>query len=110
MIFKNPAGQFSLPTLSLQQWDFFFALAFFIGLYSLHQLAMIQEIGEVEEGVVVSELFAEMTNQVRSLSFVEGPRQMVSFPYAMIRDLVGKSEVPKNGVAVFEGDTRNEKS
>lgn len=48
---------------------------------------MIKEIGEVEETVVMSELFAEVANQVRSLSSVGGLRQMVSFPFAALRDL-----------------------
>jgi hypothetical protein len=48
---------------------------------------MIKEAGEVEEKIVVNELFAEMTNQVRNASSVEGLRQMVSFPYTMVRDL-----------------------
>ena len=88
--YTTPTGEFSLPTLNLQQWDFFFALAFLIGLYSLHRLAMIKEVGEVEEKVVVNELFAEVRGQVRTLSSVEGLRQMVSFPFALLRTLTTK--------------------
>jgi MFS family permease len=85
--YTSPTGEFSLPTLNLQQWDFFFALAFLIGLYSLHRLAMIKEVGEVEEKVVVNELFTEVRGQVRTLSSIEGLRQMVSFPFARLRAL-----------------------
>jgi len=88
--YTSPTGEFSLPTLNLQQWDFFFFLAFLIGLYSLHRLAMIKEVGEVEEKVVVGELVAEVWGQVRTLSSVEGLRQMVSFPFSIIRDLTSK--------------------
>jgi len=88
--YTSPTGQFSLPTLNLQQWDFFFALAFLIGLYSLHRLAMIKEVGEVEEKVVVNELFTEVRGQVRILSSVEGLRQMVSFPFTLLRTLTTK--------------------
>lgn len=91
--YTSPTGQFSLPTLNLQQWDFFFALAFLIGLYSLHRLAMIKEAGEVEERIVAQELVAEMRSQVRILSSVEGLRQMVSFPFTIIKTL----GVKKNG-------------
>ena len=91
--YTSPTGQFSLPTLNLQQWDFFFALAFLIGLYSLHRLTMIKEVGEVEEKIVVNELVAEMRSQVRTLSSVEGLRQMVSFPFTIIKTL----GVKKNG-------------
>jgi len=86
--YTSPGGEFSLPTLSLQQWDFFFAFAFIIGLYSLHRLAMVKEAGEVEERIVVDELFAEVKGQVRTLSSVEGLRQMISFPFSTVKGLV----------------------
>lgn len=85
--YTTPAAQYSLPTLNLQQWDFFFALAFLIGLYSIHRLAMIKEVGEVEEKIVTRELFAEVRGQIRTLSSIEGLRQMVSFPFAIVRNL-----------------------
>jgi len=88
--YTSPTGEFSLPTLSLQQWDFFFALAFVIGLYSLHRLAMIKETGEVEEKIVMNELFSEVSGQVRTLSSVEGLRQMVSFPFSIVGGLKTK--------------------
>ena len=85
--YTTPSAEYSLPTLNLQQWDFFFVLAFLIGLYSLHRLAMVKEEGEVEEKVVARELFTEVRSQVRILSSVEGLRQMISFPLAAIRDI-----------------------
>lgn len=88
--YTSPTGKFSLPTLNLQQWDFFFALAFLIGIYSLHRLAMVKEVGEVEEKVVMNELFAEVTGQVRNLSSVEGLRQTVSFPFSIVKNLAVK--------------------
>jgi len=91
--YTSPTGEFSLPTLSLQQWDFFFALAFVIGLYSLHRLAMIKETGEVEEKIVMNELFSEVGGQVRTLSSVEGLRQMVSFPFFIVRSLTNRITV-----------------
>jgi len=91
--YTGPAREFSLPTLSLQQWDFFFALAFLIGLYSLHRLAMIREAGEVEEKVVMNELFAEVSGQVRQLSSVDGLRQTVSFPFSLVKNVALKIKV-----------------
>jgi MFS family permease len=85
--YTSPGGEFVLPTLNLQQWDFFFAFAFIIGLYALHRLAMVKEEGEVEEKIVAQELFTEVRSQVRTLSSVEGVKQMVSFPIAMIRNI-----------------------
>jgi MFS family permease len=88
--YKSPAGEFSLPTLNLQQWDFFFAIAFILGIYSIHRLSLIKEVGEVEEKVVFNELITEVRSQVRTLSSVEGLRQMVSFPFTVVRDLTIK--------------------
>lgn len=85
--YTAPGAEYSLPTLNLQQWDFFFALAFVIGLYSLHRLAMVKEEGEVEENIVARELYTEIRSQVRILSSIEGLRQMISFPFAAIRDI-----------------------
>jgi len=85
--YTSPVGEFSLPTLSLQQWDFFFALAFLIGLYSIHRLSMVEEAGEVEEKIVARELFSEVRTHVRTLSSVEGVQQMVSFPFSILRNL-----------------------
>jgi MFS family permease len=89
--YTSPTGEFSLPTLSLQQWDFFFFLAFLIGLYSLHRLAMVKEVGQVEEKVVAQELVAEIRSQVRILSSIEGLRQMVSFPLGLFRSLASRA-------------------
>ncbi|UCC99384.1 MAG: MFS transporter [Phycisphaerales bacterium] len=88
--YTSPTGEFALPTLNLQQWDFFFALAFLIGLYALHRLAMVKEAGEVEERIVVQELFTEVRTQVRTLSSIEGVRQMVGFPVLFLRALAVK--------------------
>jgi len=51
---------------------------------------MVKEAGEVEEKIVVNELFTEVRGQVRTLSSIEGLRQMVSFPITVFRDLTGK--------------------
>jgi len=91
--YTSPTQEITLPTLNLSQWDFFFFLAFLIGLYSLRRLIKIREVGEVEEKVVFNELFAEVRSQVRTLSSVEGLRQMVSFPFSTITGLVRKGFV-----------------
>lgn len=101
--YTSPGGKFVLPTLNLQQWDFFFAIAFLIGLYSMHRLAMIKESGEVSEKIVAQELVAEVRSQVRILSSVEGLRQMVSFPLSMIRSLNVKARAG-NGANAKEVD------
>jgi len=104
--YTSPSGEFSLPTLSLQQWDFFFFIAFVIGLYSLHRLAMIQEVGEVEEKVVVNELLAEVKDQVRTLSSVEGLRQVIGFPIGVVRNFAVKMKNGVNAKSVKQPQTK----
>lgn len=89
--YTSPTGEWTLPTLNLQQWDFFFVLAFLIGLYSLHRLAMIKEVGEVEEDIVIKQLFSEVRTQVRTLSSVDGVKQMLGFPFASLRTFITNS-------------------
>jgi hypothetical protein len=48
---------------------------------------MVKEVGEVEEAVVVSELSAEVANQMRHLPSIRGMRRMLSFPWVVLRDL-----------------------
>ncbi|MDY6823516.1 MAG: MFS transporter [Thermodesulfobacteriota bacterium] len=86
----TPSGEFDLPTLNLQQWDFFFAMAFIFGLYALHRLAMVKEQGEVEENIVMQELFNELRTHARTLSSFDGIKQMVSFPFIIIKNVSGR--------------------
>lgn len=106
LTYKGPSSEFVLPTLNLQQWDFFFVLAFVIGVYSLHRLAMVKEVGEVEEKVIVAELFAQVVNQARNVSSAAGLKQMVSFPYAMLRDFANRLKGQDSGLrsATERGD------
>jgi MFS family permease len=46
------------------QWEYFFLVAFALGLYSLHRLTKVREDGEVKELIVVKELVTEMKNGV----------------------------------------------
>jgi MFS family permease len=102
--YTSPGGKFNLPTLNLQQWDFFFALAFLVGLYSLHRLSMVKEAGEVEQKVVAQELVAEVRSQVRTLSSVEGLRQMVSFPFSVVRSMSVRLKTNGNSASDKEKD------
>jgi MFS family permease len=104
--YTSPSGEFSIPTLNIQQWDFFFVLAFIIGLYSIHRLSMIKEAGEVEEKIVAQELVSEMRSQVRILSSVEGLRQMVSFPFSIVRNLTYKISPNNRKVDEAKGNSQ----
>ena len=51
---------------------------------------MVKEIGEVEEKIVAGELFTEVRTQVRTLSSVEGVKQMISFPLIIVKNITEK--------------------
>jgi hypothetical protein len=81
----NPGGEISFPALVLQQWDFVFLLAVLIGLYSIHRLTMIEEVGDVQREVIVNELVSEVKKGLRNFSGVEGFQRMTQFPYSILR-------------------------
>ena len=76
----SPARDLIFNTLNFQQWDFFFFFAFLIGLYSIHRLAFVQEVGEVKERIIIKELVTETRRIMRNLSTVDGIRYMIQFP------------------------------
>lgn len=86
---KSPVREVAFHTLNFQHWDFFFFLAFLIGLYSIHRLAKVKEIGEVEEKIVIHELATEIRRPLRNLSTAGGLRQMVVFPVSLMRRVPG---------------------
>ena len=77
---KSAETALAIQTLDFQYWDFFFVFAFLIGIYSIHRLAFVKEAGEVEERLVVHELIAQVSREMRNLSTVGGLRYMLRFP------------------------------
>jgi len=82
---KSPTRDLSISTMSFQYWDFFFIMSFFIGLYSLHWLSRIKEVGEVGEKAVISEFFSEIAFMMKNLSTADGILQMVIFPFSHLK-------------------------
>ncbi|MDO9576217.1 MAG: MFS transporter [bacterium] len=82
----SPGGGLTFQTLNFRQWDFLFFFAFLIGLYSIHRLAMVKEVGEVKEKVVVQELISEIRKEMRNLSTAGGLRQVIQFPFYIVRN------------------------
>ena len=79
LAWKSPDGNLLFHTMDIQQWDFFFVLAFFLGLVSLYRLGYVKEEGDVEEKVIVADLIREF----KTLSTIEGLRSMVYLPLAL---------------------------
>ena len=79
-------GQGLLTALDLSGLDFLFVIAVLLGLYSLHRLLAVREVGAVaDEDVAMAELYGEMRRAVRHVSTVAGLRRLTSFPYALLR-------------------------
>lgn len=56
-----------IRNVHFQYWNFFFLLAFLVGLYSIHRLASVKEVGEVNERVVINELMAQVSRRAKSI-------------------------------------------
>jgi MFS family permease len=79
------AGDLVLPALDLQSLEFIFVIAFVLGMYSIHRLLAVREEGEVEERIVIQELYAEVRKLAQHVSNIPGIRQLTNFPYAVLR-------------------------
>jgi MFS family permease len=77
LTWTGPEGSFIIETLNLQQWDFLFMLSGLLGLYALHRLSMVREVGEIEEKMVLLELVSAFGREVRDFSTVATLRNFV---------------------------------
>ncbi|MCA9735472.1 MAG: MFS transporter [Deferribacteres bacterium] len=84
----SPSSVLSLHPMDIRHWDFFFLFAFLMGQYSLHRLALVNEVGHVEENIVIRELFTEVSRKMGNLSSVTGIRQLVEFPFGLLKYLI----------------------
>ena len=59
-------------------------LAVIFGLYAMHRLLAVKEEGEVEEDIVIEQLWAESRKAVRHVSNIAGIRTLFYFPFARL--------------------------
>ncbi|MDX1429074.1 MAG: MFS transporter, partial [Rhodothermales bacterium] len=76
--YTSPKGISAVELINFQQWDFLFFISFLIGLYAVHRLSLVTEKGEVEERMVVMELFSALGRELREFSTVGTIRNVVS--------------------------------
>lgn len=100
---ESPVRIFDIQTLYFQSWDFFFLFAFLIGFYSIHRLALVKEVGEVEEKIVINELISEVRRDMRSFSTASGLRSTIQFPFSILRSTIENVNVLNN----FKSSLRN---
>ncbi len=81
----SPENTLLFETFNLKSWDFFFFLAFLIGLYSLHSLAVVKEGEETGKKIIFNELFLEARHGIRGFSNIGGGlRYMIQFPFSTL--------------------------
>ena len=93
----SPNRTFDFPALFLTGYDFLFAIAFVLGLFTLTLLGKIKEEGEVDEDVVMDELMTQTRTNLRSLNSVPGLSVLSHFPVSTLRHVPG---IPGLDVAV----------
>lgn len=93
IVWESPGRILDIQPLYFQSWDFFFLLAFLIGFYSIHRLALVKEVGEVEEKIVINELMSEVRRDMRSFSTASGLRSTIQFPFSVLRSTIGNVNV-----------------
>lgn len=76
------------PALNLRGLDFLFIASFVFGLYALHRLISVKEVGDVKEEVVRNEFYGELRRFVRSVSTVAGLRGVTYFPYMRLHERI----------------------
>jgi MFS family permease len=95
----SPGKEIAFQAFNLQHWDFFFGLAFLIGLYALHRLSMVEEQGEVDDQVVRAEFMNVIKRPIRSLSSSAGLFQIMSYPYLLIgKGVKHLSKITEGGI------------
>lgn len=81
----SPGVTLNVTTINLTRWDFFFALATIVGLYSIHRLGYVEETGRVKDRAVMDVLSSMARRGVRNLSTVAGLRAVTEFPFEILR-------------------------
>jgi MFS family permease len=82
----SPGDVLTLMPLRVSSWDFYFLIAFVLGLYALHRLALVKEVGEVDSKAMVGEIIAQARRDVRNLSPIAGLKLLTDVPAAILRD------------------------
>jgi MFS family permease len=81
---RTAAGATEMVAMRLRHWDFFFALAFVLGLYAVLRLDKVREEGEVDQREVMREFMLEAQRSIRNLSSVAGLRVLTRAPFGRL--------------------------
>ena len=81
----DPIRTIDFPAIFLTGYDFLFASAFVLGLFTLGMLGKIREEGEVQREVVMDQLMTQTRENLRALNAVPGLGAVTQFPLAGLR-------------------------
>lgn len=82
---ESSGEKLDIPILHFQGWDFFFFLAFLIGLYSIHRLSLVKEEGSVKGKRIIHEFISETRRELRNFSTIGGLRNMAQFTISAVK-------------------------
>ncbi|MFH1743312.1 MAG: MFS transporter [bacterium] len=82
--------EFHLTAMHLRGLDFLFVFSFIFGLYAIHRLFAVEEVGEEKEDAVLIQFYTEIRNVIRHGSNIPGLRHLTYFPYAFLREMVNR--------------------
>lgn len=80
---------FAFPAMDAKGLDFVFVAAFLVGLYALHRLLAVWEHGQVDEEIVMDELYGSVRKAFRNVANVAGIRHLTYFPYWVLQNVTG---------------------
>ncbi len=83
----DPVRTIGFPAVFLTGFDFLFAIAFVLGLFTLGVLSGIREKGEAESDVVMDGLVSQTRENLRVLTSVPGLSFVANFPVESLRRL-----------------------
>lgn len=93
----DPGHIFDISAFNLTGFDFLFAIAFLLGLFTLGSLSRIKEEGEADPKMVMEELFSQSRQNLRVLNSVPGFSYVANLPVRSMRRL---AQIPGLDVAV----------
>lgn len=97
-----------LSAIHLRGLDFLFLIAFFLGLYALHRLVLVKELGEIEEDILIPELQGLVRKVMKNVTNVAGLRQFFFFPYGRLMEMIISPEPSADDGDLPDADEEND--
>ncbi len=91
---QSAQGVLDVNTLHIGHWDFFFMIAFVVGLFALNRLALVEEPGHRSQQILVRELMTDASQVLRTITSLDGLRDVVTAPWVMALNLIKQDAPP----------------